>query len=103
MVEAMEWAADFAERSKVFEAPKNDRGYVKDGWTSPSPAERAQVIMDLAATVVERPAKVESPVSLLAICNLYDEHRAIVTRDGRDQVHPNFIKELKELFDGREG
>lgn len=52
-VEAMEWAADYAERTKIFEAPVNSRGYTIDGWRGISSAERAEVIAGLANQVVE--------------------------------------------------
>lgn len=52
MVEALEWAADFAERSKIFQPVRNERGYA-DGWKPPTPAERAAVIKDLAETAVD--------------------------------------------------
>lgn len=47
MVEALEWAADYADRNKLFEPVVNSRGYA-DGWKPPTPAEKAQVITKLA-------------------------------------------------------
>jgi hypothetical protein len=51
--EALEWAADYAERNNIFTAPKNDRGYVKDGWKEPTPADKVTLIKELAASVVD--------------------------------------------------
>ena len=47
MQEALEWAADYADRSKLFEPIANQRGYA-DGWKPPTPAEKARVITELA-------------------------------------------------------
>jgi len=62
MDEALEWAADYVERTKIFEPVRNERGYA-DGWKIPTPAERAKIITDLAKTVVE-------PAPLSDIANL---------------------------------
>lgn len=62
-VEAMEWAADYAERSKIFAPITNSRGY-SDGWKPPTPAEKARIIAELAETVVDEPAP--SPLALAA-------------------------------------
>lgn len=53
----MEWAADYAERNKLFEPPKNERGYARDGYKFPTPSEKANIIIELAQTVTEDPAK----------------------------------------------
>lgn len=53
MTEALEWAADYAERNKIFEPPVNRAGYVRDGWMVPSPSDRADVIKDLAYVAVD--------------------------------------------------
>lgn len=103
MAEALEWAADYAKRNDLFEAPKNNRGYVKDNWHDPSPAEKLAVIKELAETVYVPPTPASQPIAYQAIENLYHEHRAPTVYDGRDLIHPNFIREIKELFDGREG
>lgn len=47
MQEALEWAADYAQRAKIFEPIRNERGYA-DGWKPPTPAEKASVITELA-------------------------------------------------------
>lgn len=51
--EALEWAADYAERSKIWEPPKDNRGYVKGNWTDPTPAEKVKLIKELAETVID--------------------------------------------------
>lgn len=47
MQEALEWAADYAERNELFKPVANQRGYT-DGWKPPTPAEKVSVIKDLA-------------------------------------------------------
>jgi hypothetical protein len=46
----MEWAADYAERHKIFEV-KNERGYA-DKIPQPTPAERAAVLLKIATWVM---------------------------------------------------
>lgn len=57
MSEALEWAADYAERAKIFEPPIKANGYVSDGWKPSTPAERTDIIIKLAREAVrgERP------------------------------------------------
>lgn len=51
LTEALEWAADYADRNKLFAPPMNQRGYPVDGWQNPTPAERTAIIKDLAQSV----------------------------------------------------
>lgn len=51
--EALEWAADYAERTKIFAPVVNSRGY-PDGWKPPTPSEKLAVIKELAAAVTDR-------------------------------------------------
>lgn len=51
MIEALEWAADYAYRSKLFEPPVKSNGYVVDGWKGVTPSEKAAIIKELAETV----------------------------------------------------
>jgi hypothetical protein len=55
MQEALEWAADYAQRNKLFEVPTNSRGYPADGAKSPTPAEKTEVIMHLAGQALVDP------------------------------------------------
>lgn len=66
MSEALEWAADYCDRTKMFEPPTNARGYVLDGWKAIPPAERANIITNLARTVVdsEGDERIESTLNL---------------------------------------
>lgn len=50
MVEALDWAAKYAEENKLFAPVLNTRGY-PDGWTPPSPEQKLKIIKDLALTV----------------------------------------------------
>lgn len=61
MAEALEWAADYATRNKLFDAPLNQRGYVTDGWKHPTPAEKAEIIKSLAYAALDE----GSPKALL--------------------------------------
>lgn len=54
-VEAMEWAAEYAERNHIFTPPQNQRGYTVDGWKNPTPAERTSIIQQLAKSVIDEP------------------------------------------------
>ena len=56
-VEAMEWAADYAERNKLFLPPMKGNGYPVDGWKAPSAAERADIITKLAWQVMDEDPK----------------------------------------------
>jgi hypothetical protein len=47
MQEALEWAADYAERNKLFAPIRNERGYA-DNWKPPTPADKLAVITQLA-------------------------------------------------------
>jgi hypothetical protein len=47
MQEALEWAADYAERNKLFAPVRNERGYA-DNWKQPTPADKLAVITQLA-------------------------------------------------------
>lgn len=51
-IEALEWAADYADRHKLFEVPTNRNGYPVDGFKQLTPAERVDVLQKLAATVM---------------------------------------------------
>lgn len=48
MSEALEWAADYAERNKMFEVPVNRNGYPVDGFKTPGPEEKSSIIIRLA-------------------------------------------------------
>ena len=52
MGEALEWAADYATRNKLFEPITNQRGYA-DNWKPPSPADKAEIITNLAREVMK--------------------------------------------------
>lgn len=73
--EALEWAADYADRNNIFTAPRNDRGYIKDGWKEPTPAEKISVIKELAASVIDYP---------------------VVTLPGQDQI--SLLKEIDHIL-----
>lgn len=61
MNEALEWAADYCERNKLFEPVKNDRGYAHNSWTPPTPAQKLEIISSLAHQVTEsQPTQVTS-------------------------------------------
>jgi hypothetical protein len=49
MSEALEWAAEFAERT-VLKIPTKANGYAIDGYKAPTPSERSEIIKDLAIT-----------------------------------------------------
>jgi hypothetical protein len=51
MAQALEWAAKFAEDTKLFEPVLNARGYA-DGWKPPDPHDKSVIITELAKTVV---------------------------------------------------
>lgn len=55
MVEALEWAADYAQRTKLFDVPINSRGYTIDGMKAPDSTERVKIITELAKTVADKP------------------------------------------------
>lgn len=107
--EALEWAADFAERSKIWEAPKNDRGYAKSGWTEPTPAEKVALIIELAATVTDSPNEVsgETAGAMAHIIKF-----TVEALDAAKQVDPvgyNYPRisklhsDLKKLVEGMSG
>jgi len=50
MVEALEWAAEFAKTNQLF-VVTNERGYA-DKISPPTPAEKAKIIKELAETVI---------------------------------------------------
>lgn len=52
LTEALEWAADYAERNNIFAPVTNSRGY-SDGWKPPTPQEKSEIIQKLAQTVYE--------------------------------------------------
>lgn len=68
MDEALEWAADYVERNKLFETPLKSNGYPVDGWKPPSVTERVALITDLAKTVVE--SVDTKPVSITDVANV---------------------------------
>lgn len=70
MDEALEWAADYAERNKLFEGPVNKNGYTMDGWKSPTAVERVQIITDLARTVTSPLEDVTSELKLADVATL---------------------------------
>lgn len=51
MDEALEWAADYATRNKIFESEVNQRGYNAEKWAPPSSEEKARIITKLAKEV----------------------------------------------------
>jgi hypothetical protein len=53
MVEALEWAADYAERNKLFDTPMKSNGYPMDGHKPPTPAEKADIILKLARNATD--------------------------------------------------
>lgn len=57
MQEALEWAADYCDRNRIFVPPKNERGYDVSGWKPPTPEERVQVIATLAGTAISQPSQ----------------------------------------------
>lgn len=59
-VEAMEWAADYAERNQLFAVPMNGRGYPVDGMKPPTHPEKVQMLRDLAASVTDEPLSPDS-------------------------------------------
>ena len=65
-VEALEWAADYADRNKIFEPVRNERGYA-DGWKIPTPAEKAKIISELAEQIVDPPSVEVSPFGAIAL------------------------------------
>lgn len=67
MMEALEWAAGYAERTKLFEVPTNGRGYAVDGAKPPTPQEKAAIVKDLALQVL-------TPTSMAMLC----DHGAIL-------------------------
>lgn len=52
-IEAMEWAADYAARNKLFDPPMKSNGYVVDGYKPITAPEKVDMIIKIAATVVE--------------------------------------------------
>lgn len=48
MVESLEWAADYADRMKLFDPKMNGRGYPVDGSKPVTADERAEIIIRLA-------------------------------------------------------
>lgn len=46
-LEALEKATQVVE--KLADPPKNDRGYIRDGWKAPTFAERTESILTIAA------------------------------------------------------
>lgn len=53
MIEALEWAADYADRNKIFETPMKSNGYPIDGHKPPTPAEKADIITKLARNATD--------------------------------------------------
>lgn len=47
-IESMEWAEEFTTKSKLFDAPVKSNGYTMDGYKPVRPAERVQIVVDLA-------------------------------------------------------
>lgn len=68
LAESLEWAADFAARNKLFDAPMKSNGYPVDGWKGPTAEERTSIILSLAKEVM----KVEDEKFLQDL--LYDLH-----------------------------
>lgn len=52
-IEALEWAADYCDRQKIFEPPRNDRGYIADGHKMPTVAEKVAIIKEIAEQVTD--------------------------------------------------
>lgn len=65
MSEAMEWAADFAVRSKLFDPPIKQNGYAVDGWKAPSSYDKTEIIIKLAREAMTGSADAE-PVKRIA-------------------------------------
>ena len=45
---ALEWAADYAERNKMFDVPVTPRGYAVGDAKPPTPEQKAAIIIKLA-------------------------------------------------------
>lgn len=109
-VEALEWAADYVVRNKLFDAPVNQRGYPVDGWQNPTPAERAKIISDLADQAMQQvePELIGNPMAPLAVFleQQVQELRAIRAKvDGLEgnniQNVSNWLERMaKELLSG---
>lgn len=104
--EAFEWAADYAERAKLFEPVLNSRGY-PDGWKPPTPAEKLDVIKRLAESVISGDADPRfEPENIFAyIETMFRQHTGgtLPAPGGtfRYAVHQNFLQEVREHFLGR--
>ena len=98
MDEALEWAADYAERSKLFEPVVNQRGYA-DHWTPPSPTDKASIIVALAkeVTVSEDKEYFQAMMQDLhdaaMLQNIPDLTRAI------NNIHASLYQHLKKKVD----
>lgn len=104
MIEALEWAADYAQRSQLFVAPLNNRGYVKDGWADPTPEAKTAVILKIATEVCdEKPGQFSGDDVISTVENLWNEHAVYhgMYDTDRPGVHINFLLEIKERFGGR--
>lgn len=51
-IAAMEWAADYVERQKIFEVPLKRNGYPLDGYQAATVQERAKIIIQIAHWVM---------------------------------------------------
>lgn len=95
MDEALEWAADYTTRNKLFEPVLNNRGY-PDGWKPPTPADKAGIIVGLANEIV----KVEDEKFLQGI--LQELHNAAMQTNEDDMVryinsiHNSLFKHMHE-------
>lgn len=87
MAEALEWAADYAERNKLFAPVTNSRGYA-DGWKPPTPEEKLRVIQKLAFTAAE-PDRSDVISMVRNLSTLCMEHGNIICAPC-DQVPPSW-------------
>ena len=100
MSEALEWAADYTVRNKLFDPVVNQRGY-SDGWKPPTPAEKMKIIKELAETVVTKPIATVPDEYKNMLRNSFHQLDAALTdarllevaRDVREDLHEFLRKE----------
>lgn len=50
-IEALEWAAEYCDRTGIFKPEMKANGYAPDGWKAPSPSEKQAIILEYAKQV----------------------------------------------------
>lgn len=75
MDEALEWAADYAQRAKLFEAPLNSRGYPVDGYKPVTPSEKADIILKIARNAMDNGGESPDRKFLRAVLHNLSEAR----------------------------